>query len=155
MTISTDAQVQSADTPGSRTPDDFYQWQLALRVLTMPADTNQYGDIFGGWLLSQADVAGATIAIARSRGRVATAAVNDFHFLAPVRVGDLVELHARLLQEGTSSMTVEVDVRARREARPEDEQQVATGRFIYVAVGADGRSRPIQSPNQSKATQLA
>jgi len=158
MTISTNPQAQFADTPGARATEDFSQWQLALRVLTMPADTNQYGDIFGGWLLSQADVAGATIAIARSRGRVATAAVNDFHFLAPVRVGDLVELHARLLQEGTSSMTVEVDVRARREARPEDEQQVATGRFIYVAVGAEGRSRPlqstIQSPIQSKATQL-
>jgi len=155
MTASTDPQDHSIDTPGLHPPDDFYQWQLALRVLTMPADTNQYGDIFGGWLLSQADVAGATIAIARSRGRVATAALNDFHFLAPVRVGDLVELHARLLQEGTSSMTVEVDVRARREARPEDEQQVATGRFVYVAVGADGRSRPIQSPIPSKATQLA
>ena len=124
--------------------DDFRAWQLALRVLTMPADTNQYGDIFGGWLLSQADVAGATIAIARARGRVATAAVSEFHFLSPVRVGDLVELHARLLDEGTSSMTVEVDIRARREARPEDEQQVAKGRFVYVAVGTDGRSRSIQ-----------
>jgi hypothetical protein len=79
------------------TDNDFRAWQLALRVLTMPADTNQYGDIFGGWLLSQADVAGATIAIARARGRVATVAVSEFHFLSPVRVGDLVELHARLL----------------------------------------------------------
>jgi acyl-CoA thioesterase YciA len=111
----------------------------------MPADTNQYGDIFGGWLLSQADVAGATIAIARARGRVATVAVSEFHFLSPVRVGDLVELHARLLDEGTSSMTVEVDIRARREARPEDEHRVAKGRFVYVAVGGDGRSRSIKN----------
>lgn len=109
----------------------------------MPADTNQYGDLFGGWLLSQADVAGATVAIARARGRVATVAVQEFQFLAPVRVGDLVELHARLLLEGKSSMTVEVDIRACREARPEDEQRVAAGRLIYVAVGPDGRSRPI------------
>lgn len=145
MTTSTHPEADAIGPPNSHGHDDFFQWRLALRVLTMPADTNQYGDIFGGWLLSQADVAGATIAIARSRGRVATAAVNEFHFLAPVRVGDLVELHARLLHEGTSSMTVEVDVRARREARPEDEQQVATGRLVYVAVGADGRSRPLQT----------
>ena len=125
--------------------DDFRAWQLALRVLTMPADTNKYGDIFGGWLLSQADVAGATIAIARARGRVATVAVSEFHFLSPVRVGDLVELHARLVDEGTSSMTVEVDIRARREARPEDEHRVAKGRFVYVAVGGDGRSRSIKN----------
>lgn len=133
------------DLPASPRVDDFEHWQLALRVLTMPADTNQYGDIFGGWLLSQADVAGATIAIARSRGRVATAAVQDFQFLAPLRVGDLVELHARLVQEGSSSMTIEVDIRARREARPEDEQRVASGQFVYVAVGPNGRSRPIQN----------
>ncbi len=151
MTNSSDTPPESTETPGSRAIGDFRNWELALRVLTMPADTNQYGDIFGGWLLSQADVAGATIAIARARGRVATAAVSEFHFLAPVRVGDLVELYARLLHEGTSSMTVEVDVRARREARPEDEQQVAKGRLVYVAVGADGRSRPIQS----KQTHLA
>lgn len=143
MNTGSDPSLQDADVPDSRQCDDFEHWQLALRVLTMPADTNQYGDIFGGWLLSQADVAGATIAIARSRGRVATAAVQEFRFLAPVRVGDLVELHARLLREGKSSMTVEVDIRARREARPEDEQQVARGRLVYVAVGVDGRSRSI------------
>ncbi|MGB5830398.1 MAG: acyl-CoA thioesterase [Thiohalocapsa sp.] len=143
MNTSTDISRHCSDRPGSRSIDDFEHWQLALRVLTMPADTNPYGDIFGGWLLSQADVAGATIAIARSRGRVATAAVQEFQFLAPLRVGDLVELHARLLQEGSSSMTVEVDIRARREAKPEDEHQVAKGRFVYVAVGTDGRKRTI------------
>ncbi|MGB5734999.1 MAG: acyl-CoA thioesterase, partial [Thiohalocapsa sp.] len=79
MTNSSDTPPESTETPGSRAIGDFRNWELALRVLTMPADTNQYGDIFGGWLLSQADVAGATIAIARARGRVATAAVSEFH----------------------------------------------------------------------------
>jgi acyl-CoA thioesterase YciA len=145
MKTPNDTGSPASDPFDPRSDADLRDWQLALRVLSMPADTNQYGDIFGGWLLSQADVAGATVAIARARGRVATVAVQEFRFLAPVRVGDLVELYARLLHEGNSSMTVEVDIRARREARPEDAQQVATGRLVYVAVGANGRSRPLAS----------
>jgi acyl-CoA thioesterase YciA len=70
-------------------------WQLAIRVVAMPADTNGYGDIFGGWLMSQADIAWSTLAIRVSGGRVATVAVKEFRFIAPVLVGDLVELYAR------------------------------------------------------------
>jgi acyl-CoA thioesterase YciA len=133
------------DEPGQRPPEDLTRWQLALRVLAMPADTNPYGDIFGGWLLSQADVAGSTIAIARARGRVATVSVKEFQFLSPVRVGDLVDLYARLLATGNTSITVEVSAWARRESLPEDGHAVATGRFVYVAVDGTGRGRPIDN----------
>jgi len=132
--------------PDQPSAADLTQWQLALRVLAMPADTNPWGDIFGGWLLSQADVAGATVAIARARGRVTTVAMQEFQFLAPVRVGDLVDLFARLARVGTSSMTVEVDAWARRESLPADLHQVAVGRLVYVAVDAEGRSRPVDQP---------
>lgn len=126
-------------------PADMGHWQLALRVLALPADTNPYGDIFGGWVLSQADLAGATVAIARAGGRVATVSVQEFRFLAPVRVGDLVELYARLARIGRSSMTVEVDAWARRESLPDDVHRVASGRLVYVAVTADGTPRPVDA----------
>lgn len=77
-------------------------WQLAIRVVAMPSDTNAYGGIFGGWLMSQADVAGSTLAIRVSGGRVATVAVKEFRFIAPVLVGDLVELYARIARVGTT-----------------------------------------------------
>jgi len=129
--------------PGRPPSADLTEWHLALRVLAMPADTNPWGDIFGGWVLSQADIAGATVAIARARGRVTTVAMQEFQFLSPVRVGDLVDLFARLVRVGTSSMTVEVSAWARRESLPEEGHQVANGRLVYVAVDADGRSRPV------------
>jgi acyl-CoA thioesterase YciA len=138
--------------PGNPSPVDLTAWQLALRLLAMPADTNPYGDIFGGWVLSQADVAGATVAIARCGGRVSTVSVQSFQFLAPVAVGDLVNLYARLVSAGRSSMTVEVSAWARRESLPDEAHEVANGRFVYVAVDPDGRSRPIDArPDPSAA----
>ena len=130
---------------------DFYEdsnpthWRLAIRVVAMPADTNLYGDIFGGWLMSQADVAGATVAIQVAKGRVGTVAVNEFRFLAPVLVGDLVDLYARLERVGTTSMTVGVRAWARREQDPASREQVAQALITYVAVGEDGRPRPVES----------
>ena len=128
---------------------DFYEdadpwhWRLAIRVVAMPADTNMYGDIFGGWLLSHADVAGGTVAIQAAQGRVATVAVNELRFLAPVLVGDLVDLYARLERVGTTSMTVEVRAWARRELDPESREQVARATITYVAIGKDGKPRPV------------
>lgn len=87
---------------------------LAGRVVAMPADTNGAGDIFGGWLLARADLAGSTVAVQRARGRVATVAVRDFRFLRPVRVGDLVTCWAVLDRIGTTSLTVRVEVEAER-----------------------------------------
>ena len=131
---------------------DFYEdsdpskWRLAIRVVAMPADTNFYGDVFGGWVMSQADMAGGTVAIQVARGRVATVAVKEFRFLAPVLVGDLVDLYARLEEVGTTSMTVGVRAWARRESDPESREQVAQALMSYVAVGEDGRPRPVKTP---------
>jgi len=122
-------------------------WRLAIRVVAMPADTNAYGDIFGGWLMSQADIAGSTVAIQAARGRVATVAVNEFRFLAPVLVGDLVDLYARLLRVGRTSLTVEVRAWARREPDPSSRREVAEAKISYVAIGRDGRPRPVPREN--------
>jgi acyl-CoA thioesterase YciA len=98
--------------------------------------------------MSQADIAGATVAIQVARGRVATIAVQDFRFLAPVLVGDLVDLYARLERVGTTSMTVGVRAWARREPDPESRQQVAQAMISYVAVGEDGRPRPVEPTSE-------
>ncbi|MCG6863728.1 MAG: acyl-CoA thioesterase [Chromatiaceae bacterium] len=117
----------------------------------MPADTNFYGDVFGGWLLSQADIAGGTVAIQAAQGRVATVAVNEFRFLAPVLVGDLVDLYARLERVGTTSLTVGVRAWARRELDPESREQVAQATISYVAIGEDGNPRPVEAPTEPTA----
>lgn len=126
--------------PAIPTVADLGEWQLALRVFAGPADTNLYGDIFGGWLLAQADIAAATVAVARAKGRVATVAIQSFQFQAPVRVGDLVDLHARLHARGSSSMTIDVSAWTRRAAEPDETREVAHGRLIFVAVDEDGRT---------------
>ena len=123
---------------------DPYRWRLAMRVVAMPADTNVYGDIFGGWLLSQADLAGAAVAIQAARGRVATVAVNEFRFLAPVLVGDLVDIYARLHRTGTTSLTVEVRAWSRQEPDPDSRREVAESLISYVAIGPDGRPRSVK-----------
>jgi len=123
-------------------PDPFV-WRLAIRVVAMPADTNAYGDIFGGWLMSQADLAGGTVAIQAAQGRVATIAVSEFRFLAPVLVGDVVDIYARLLRVGSSSLTVEVRAWSRREPDPESRCQALEAKIVYVAIGPDGRPRPV------------
>lgn len=119
-------------------------WQLVLQVLAMPADTNPGGDIFGGWLMSQADIAGGVVAYQRARGRVATVAVNEFVFLQPVFVGDLVRIYARIVKIGRTSITVQVQAFAERDRNPDNEQQVAEARLSYVAI--DERRRPVEVP---------
>ena len=137
--------------PAHPEPRALDQWQLSIRVVAMPADTNAYGDIFGGWIMSQADVAGSTIAIEAAQGRVATVAVKEFRFLTPVLVGDLVELHSRMVQLGNTSISVEVDVWAQGEPDPKSRRRVAHAVFVYVAVDAEGRPRRIQDPRQHVA----
>src|SRR4249919_2090339 len=85
-----------------------------LRVVPMPADANQHGDIFGGWVMSQVDIAGAVPAARRARGRVATVAVNSFVFKQPVLVGDVVSFYAEVIRTGRTSITVDVQVFAQR-----------------------------------------
>jgi acyl-CoA thioesterase YciA len=122
-----------------RLPDE----QPALRVVPMPADANYHGDIFGGWIMSQVDVAGSVPASRRARGRVATVAVNSFVFKEPVLIGDLVSFYARITRVGRTSITVDVEVFAQRNPRDEVCVRVTEASLTYVAVGADRRPREL------------
>jgi acyl-CoA thioesterase YciA len=116
----------------------------ALRVVPMPADANQHGDIFGGWVMSQVDIAGAVPAARRARGRVATVAVNSFVFKEPVLVGDVVSFYATITNVGRTSVTVDVQVYAQRNPGRLICVKVTEASLTYVAVGAD--RRPIALP---------
>ncbi len=116
--------------------------QLAVRVLPMPADTNANGDIFGGWLLAQMDVAGGICAQRRSAGRVATVAIQSMAFLKPVFVGDVMCIYAELDRVGRTSMTYHVEAWVIRRDQP-GREKVTEGVFTYVAVGGDRRPRAV------------
>ena len=113
---------------------------LTIRTLAMPADTNPAGDIFGGWVLSQMDIAGAIAAVERAKGRVATVAVEAMSFIAPVKVGDILCVYTDLQRVGTTSLTVAVEAWVRRN-RLDDRVKVTAGNFVYVALGDDGSKR--------------
>ena len=114
-----------------------------LRVVPMPADVNQHGDIFGGWIMAQVDIAGGVIAARRARGRVATVAVNSFTFKQPVLVGDLVTFFAEITKVGRTSVTVGVEVFAQRDPLDLVTVKVTEASLTYVAVGADRRPREV------------
>jgi len=118
------------------------QGTLTIRTLAMPADTNPAGDIFGGWVMSQMDIAGAIAAVERVGGRVVTVAVEAMTFIAPVKVGDILCVYTRVERIGTTSITVAIEAWARRN-RVGDRVKVTDGRFIYVALDDDGRKRRI------------
>ena len=109
----------------------------------MPADSNSCGDIFGGWVMSQVDVAGSIPAIRTARGRVATVAVNSFVFRQPVMVGDLVSFYAEVIKIGRTSITVEVEVYAQRNPEKEETVKVTEATLTYVAVDAQRRPRVV------------
>ena len=115
----------------------------ALRVIPMPADANQNGDIFGGWIMSQVDLAGAVPASRRARGRIATVAVNAFVFKEPVLVGDIVSFFAAITHVGRTSITVAVEVYAQRNPDAEITVKVTEASLTYVAVGMDRRPREL------------
>ena len=114
----------------------------AVRTLAMPADTNPSGDIFGGWVLAQMDLAAGIVAAQRAGGRVATAALDGMSFHRPVYVGDLVSCYAKVVRIGRSSMTVQVDTFVLRR-RDGAEVKVTEGRFTLVAIDDRGRPRPV------------
>jgi len=122
--------------------DDSPRGELAIRTLAMPADANPNGDIFGGWVLSQMDIAGGITAAHRARGRVATVAVTAMTFHLPVYVGDVLCVYATIEKIGRTSMTVHLEAWALR-GRGTERAQVTEGRFVYVAIGPDGRPRPV------------
>jgi acyl-CoA thioesterase YciA len=117
--------------------------QPSLRVVPMPADANQNGDIFGGWVMSQVDIAGSIPAARRARGRVATVAVNSFVFREPVLIGDVVSFYADITREGRTSITVAVEVYAQRNPTEVICVKVTEASLTYVAVGMDRRPREL------------
>jgi len=115
----------------------------ALRTIAMPSDTNPNGDIFGGWILSQMDLAGGTHAFFEAQGRVATVAVTAMKFHKPVNVGDEVSCYCVTQSVGRTSINVHVETWVRRQ-RLSEEEQVTEGLFTFVALDADGQPRPVK-----------
>jgi acyl-CoA thioesterase YciA len=115
---------------------------LTIRTLAMPADTNPAGDIFGGWVMSQMDIAGAIAAVEVARGRVVTVAVEAMTFIAPVKVGDILCVYTTVERVGNTSITIDVESWARRN-RLADRVKVTEGRFVYVALDEHGEKRVI------------
>ncbi len=115
-----------------------------IRTVAMPADTNPAGDIFGGWLLAQMDLAAGTAAARRARGRCATIAIEAMRFLKPVYVGDEVSLYADILHVGRTSMRINVQA-WRRSRAGEEVEQVTEGEFTFVAIDENRKPRPIDS----------
>ncbi|MFT3817323.1 MAG: acyl-CoA thioesterase [Rubrivivax sp.] len=118
--------------------------ELVLRVMPMPADVNANGDVFGGWIMAQVDVAGAVLPVRVARGRIATVAVNQFVFKQPVSIGDVLSFYARIGRVGRTSVTVHVEVWAER--KPADPQlvKVTEANLTYVAIDGSGQPRIIQ-----------
>ncbi|MCG2634175.1 MAG: acyl-CoA thioesterase [Gammaproteobacteria bacterium] len=122
--------------------------QPAIRVLAMPMDTNPAGDIFGGWLMAQADIAAGLIAGRRAAGRVVTVAVNAFEFHEPVYVGDLVSCYGEVVRTGRSSMTIKIEAYAQRNSPYSRTVKVTEADMTFVAVDDRGEPRalPIETP---------
>ncbi len=118
-----------------------------LRVVPMPADLNQNGDVFGGWVMAQVDVAGAIPAMRRARGRVAPVSVNSFMFKQPVSVGDIVSFYADIVRVGTTSITVRVEVYAERNYAAPIIVKVTEAELTYVAIDAAGMKRQVPAEN--------
>ena len=123
-----------------RLPDDR---QLVMRTMPTPADVNGNGDVFGGWIMAQVDVAGAQPAVRRANGRVATVAVNSFVFKNPVLVGDLLSFYAEIVKVGTTSVTVFVEVYAERNRLDAEVVKVTEATLTYVATDNDRKPRPL------------
>ena len=114
-----------------------------LRVVPMPADVNQHGDIFGGWIMAQVDIAGGVMAARRALGRVATVAVNSFTFKQPVLVGDVVSFYGRIARVGRTSLSVDVEVYAQRNPTELVTVKVTDMNGAVKATLTDGRPRPL------------
>ena len=117
--------------------------QLVLRVMPMPADANGNGDIFGGWIMAQVDLAGAVLPARIAKGRIATVAVNQFIFKQPVSVGDLLSFYAKVERIGNTSITVHVEVYAERNPANLQVVKVTEANLTYVAIDMQGQPRKI------------
>jgi acyl-CoA thioesterase YciA len=118
--------------------------ELVLRMIPMPHDANANGDIFGGWIMAQVDLAGSVLPSRVTRGRIATIAVKEFIFKQPVSVGDLLSFYSRVLRIGRTSITVEVEVYAERNPQNPQVVKVTEAQLTYVAIDDQGQPRPFQ-----------
>lgn len=129
----------------------------SLRTLAMPADTNPNGDIFGGWILAQMDLAGGTYAFKVARGRVATVAITGMQFLKPVYVGDEVSVYCTTHRIGSTSIAVNIEAWVRRSgaghAVAAAEEKVTEGLFTFVALDSNGRPKPVVSPSDNSVVE--
>lgn len=116
-----------------------------LRIQCRPADVNMHGDIFGGWIMAEVDIAGGITAAWRARGRVATVAVKEFVFKHPVLVGDVLSFFTEIVHVGNTSITVRVEVYAQRDPSNTEVIKVTEALLTYVAVGADRKPRPVDA----------
>ncbi len=117
--------------------------ELVMRVMPMPADTNNNGDIFGGWLMAQVDLAGSVLPARIAKGRITTVAVNQFLFKQPVSLGDLLSFYARVERIGNTSITVHVEVHAERDPANLQVVKVTEANLTYVAIDRDGKPRAV------------
>ena len=122
-------------------PDDA---ELVLKVIPMPADCNQSGDIFGGWVMAQVDLAGAVLPARYVNGRIATIAVNEFIFKQPVKVGDILSFFSSITRVGNTSITVKVEVFAERFSMQGVYLKVTEANVTYVAIDSNGKPKQIQ-----------
>jgi acyl-CoA thioesterase YciA len=119
---------------------------LVMRVMPMPADANANGDIFGGWIMAQVDLAGAVLPARIAKGRIATVAVNQFVFKQPVSIGDLLSFYAKVERVGSTSITVNVEVYAERNPANLHVVKVTEANLTYVAIDRDGKPRTLPRP---------
>ncbi|MDB5557340.1 MAG: thioesterase superfamily protein [Enterovirga sp.] len=116
--------------------------ELTVRTIAMPADTNANGDIFGGWVMSQMDIAGGIAGVERAQGRVVTVAVDAMTFIRPVRIGDVLCVYTHVVSVGRTSMKIQVEAWARR-FRQHHREKVTEATFTFVAIDDEGRPRPV------------
>jgi len=145
--MSTNADPTAAPAAPLTSPEPSHrrasEHELVLKVIPMPADCNQNGDIFGGWVMAQVDLAGSVLPARLAQGRLATVAVNQFIFKQPVRVGDILSFYATLTRIGKTSITVQVEVYAERFAAQGRYVKVTEASLTYVAIDEQGRPRQV------------
>ena len=136
----THSHLQASERALAALPSDK---ELVMRVMPMPADSNMNGDIFGGWIMAQVDVAGSVLPSRISKGRVTTVAVNQFVFKQPVSIGDLLSFYATVERIGNTSITVRVEVYAERNPADMQVVKVTEANLTYVAIDREGKPRQI------------
>ena len=136
----THAEIQASAKAPTTLPADK---ELVLRVLPMPADSNANGDVFGGWIMAQVDLAGSVLPSRIAKGRITTVAVNQFVFKQPVSIGDLLSFYATVERVGNTSITVRVEVYAERNPADVQVVKVTEANLTYVAIDRDGKPRQI------------